>query len=95
MVVHPASSKLNYRWVTFEKIFKAYCEVNDSDDKALWETGEQLGLSPVHNISPRDDEKEIKEKKRIMTLVVQRYYREGYALIKNAQKGVFPKKTID
>lgn len=83
------------RWATFEKIFKTYCEVNDSDGKPLWMIGEELKLSPVHNTLPKDNDVERRHKNRIMTLVVQRYYREGYALIKNAQKGIFPKKTLD
>ena len=82
------------RWLTFEKTYKTYNEVKTFPDKDLWQIGEELKLSPAFDINKKDKEEEIKYKKRLMTLVVQRYIRDANALIKNAEKGIFPKKTL-
>jgi hypothetical protein len=82
------------RWLTFEKTYKTYNEVKTFPEKDLWQIGEELKLSPAFDINKKDKEEEIKYKKRLMTLVVQRYLRDANALIKNAEKGIFPKKTL-
>lgn len=53
--------------------------------------GEKLGLSPVFIPRERDDEDEIKYKRRCMTIVIQRYHRKAAALIDFAARGDFPR----
>lgn len=82
------------RWLTFEKTYRTYEAVNSFPNKSLWEIGEELNLSPVFNTNKKETDGEKKYKNRLMTLVVQRYLRDANALIKNAEQGIFPKKTL-
>lgn len=82
------------RWLTFEKTYRTYEAVNSFPNKSLWEIGEELNLSPVFNTNKKETDGEKKYKHRLMTLVVQRYLRDANALIKNAEQGIFPKKTL-
>jgi hypothetical protein len=82
------------RWLTFEKTYRTYEAVQTFPNKELWKIGEELNLSPVFNTNNKETDGEKKYKHRLMTLVVQRYLRDANALIKNAEKGIFPKKTL-
>ena len=82
------------RWLTFEKTYRTYEAVQTFPNKELWKIGEELNLSPVFNTNNKETDGEKKYKHRLMTLVVQRYLRDANALIKNAENGIFPKKTL-
>jgi len=60
--------------------------------KAKWrEIGVRMRLSPAHIPKKGDSKEEIHYKRRVMALVVQRYYRKAANLIDFAAKGDFPR----
>lgn len=56
-----------------------------------WQTGERLGHWPQFAGLPTDDEATIKQKRRIMTLTVQRFHNNAAKLIQFAAMGDFPR----
>lgn len=56
-----------------------------------WETGERLGYWPHYHCLPEDDEAAAKEKRRLMSVSVQRLHRMAASLIKFAAMGDFPR----
>lgn len=56
-----------------------------------WETGERLGYWPHYHCLPEDDEVAGKEKRRLMSVSVQRLHRMAASLIKFAAMGDFPR----
>lgn len=62
-----------------------------STDEPWWLTGERLGYWPQFKCLPSDDEDAIKQKRRIMSLTVQRHHRMATKLIEFAARGDFPR----
>jgi len=74
------------------KILYDVWKVRKNYPKAKWrEIGIRLRLSPAHIPRRGDSKEEIKYKRRVMALVVQRYYRKAAALIEFAARGDFPR----
>lgn len=60
-------------------------------DEPWWQTGERLGHWPQFTGLPTDDEASLKQKRRIMTLTVQRFHNNAAKLIQFAAMGDFPR----
>lgn len=79
------------RKATLETLMKVYQARKAKPDAPWWQTGEELGLSPYHTVTDKDDAPTIANKHRIMALTVQRMHRKAVALINFAAKGDFPR----
>lgn len=76
---------------TFPTLLAVWEAHKATPDKPAWQIGEDLNLSPIHIVRPKDDVSEIKYKHRMMSLTVQRLRRKAKALIDFAAKGDFPR----
>ena len=79
------------RKATLETLMKVWQARKAKPDAPWWETGEELGLSPYHNVTAKDDAATTANKHRLMSLITQRMYRKATALIDHAAKGDFPR----
>lgn len=73
------------------KTLLAVSRARKDTDEQWWQTGERLGYWPQFTCQPSDDDAEIKHKRRIMTLTVQRFHKTAAKLIGFAAKGDFPR----
>lgn len=73
------------------KTLLAVWRARKGTDEQWWQTGERLGYWPQFTCQPNDHDTEIKRKRRIMTLTVQRFHKTAAKLIGYAAVGDFPR----
>lgn len=73
------------------KIMLQLWKERQTTDEPWWQTGERLGHWPQFAGLPTDDEPTLKQKRRIMTLTLQRFYNNAAKLIQFAAQGDFPR----
>lgn len=76
---------------TIKSLLEVWRARKAGGDEAWWETGERLGHWPQYHAGKGDGPEAIKDKRRLMSLTVQRLHRMASALISNAAKGYFPR----
>jgi hypothetical protein len=62
--------------------------------KTLYKIGVEAKASSTHIVKPRDSKDAAAQKRIKMAITVSRFARQAEAIIKNAEQGIFPKRTL-
>jgi hypothetical protein len=73
------------------KTLLAVWRARKDTEEQWWQTGERLGYWPQFTCQADKDEAEVKHKRRIMTLTVQRFHKTAAKLIDYSARGDFPR----
>ena len=74
------------------RVYKAWLE---DKGKNRYELGKETKASSTHLVKTNDDPETIRKKKIKMGITVRRYITDAENIIKNVERGKFPKRTYD